>query len=83
MSKNNNRIVERKRRSVVKAISWRTLGTLDTILISWVVIGNLNFAVTIGGIELFTKMALYFFHERAWNRISFGREKNIPEDYNI
>lgn len=83
MSKNNNRIVERKRRSVVKAISWRTLGTLDTILISWVVIGNLNFAVTIGGVELFTKMALYFFHERAWNRISFGREKNIPEDYNI
>lgn len=83
MSKNNNRIVERKRRSVVKAISWRTLGTLDTILISWVVIGNLNFAVTIGGVELFTKMALYFFHERAWNRISFGREKSIPEDYNI
>jgi uncharacterized membrane protein len=83
MSKNNSKIVERKRRSIVKAISWRTLGTIDTIIISWMVIGNLNFAVTIGGVELFTKMALYFFHERAWNRINFGRVKNIPEEYNI
>lgn len=83
MAINNNKIVERKRRSIAKAVSWRTVGTIDTIIISWVVIGNLNFAVTIGGVELFTKMALYFFHERAWNRINFGRDKKLPEDYSI
>lgn len=75
--------VEKKRRSIVKTISWRTIGTLDTILISWLVVGNINFAVTIGGVELFTKMVLYFFHERAWNKINFGREKVVPIEYEI
>lgn len=74
---------ERKRRSVVKTISWRTIGTLDTILISWVIIGDINFAVTIGGVELFTKMTLYFLHERAWNKINFGRDKVTPIEYEI
>ncbi|SES97072.1 Predicted membrane protein [Draconibacterium orientale] len=61
MGKENGNTVERKRRSIVKTISWRTIGTIDTILISWMVVGDINFAVTIGGVELFTKMALYFF----------------------
>lgn len=80
---NNGRVIEKKRRSVVKTISWRTVGTIDTIIISWIVIGDINFAVTIGGIELFTKMALYFFHERAWNKINFGRVKEAPIEYEI
>ena len=79
----NSRIIEKKRRSVVKTISWRTVGTIDTIIISWLVVGNLNFAITIGGIELFTKMVLYFFHERAWNKSNFGRVKETPIEYEI
>ena len=80
---NSGRVIEKKRRSIVKTISWRTVGTIDTIIISWIVIGDLNFAVTIGGIELFTKMALYFFHERAWNKINFGRVKETAIEYEI
>ncbi|WP_340114413.1 DUF2061 domain-containing protein [Maribellus mangrovi] len=79
----NGKTVERKRRSVVKTISWRAVGTIDTIIISWIVVGNLNFAVTIGGVELFTKMVLYFFHERAWNRCNFGRVEETPIEYEI
>jgi uncharacterized membrane protein len=79
----NGTQTEKKRRSIVKTISWRTIGTIDTILISWVVVGNINFAVTIGGVELFTKMALYFFHERAWNKSNFGRVKDVPIEYEI
>ena len=79
----NGTQTEKKRRSIVKTISWRTIGTIDTILISWVVVGNVNFAVTIGGVELFTKMALYFFHERAWNKSNFGRVKDVPIEYEI
>lgn len=79
----NMKQTEKKRRSVVKTISWRTIGTIDTILISWIVVGNVNFAVTIGGVELFTKMALYFFHERAWNKSNFGRVKEVPIEYEI
>ncbi|WP_321342866.1 DUF2061 domain-containing protein [uncultured Draconibacterium sp.] len=83
MARENGNTVERKRRSIVKTISWRTIGTIDTILISWLVVGDINFAVTIGGVELFTKMTLYFFHERAWNKINFGRVKHTPIEYEI
>jgi len=64
---------ENPRRSIAKSISWRIIGTLDTILISWVVTGTLSVAFSIGVVELFTKMILYFFHERIWNKINWGR----------
>ncbi len=62
-------------RSIVKAISWRIIGTLDTIVISWFLTGEIDTALAIGSIELVTKMLLYFGHERVWNRINFGKEK--------
>ena len=46
---------EKPLRSIVKSISWRCVGTLDTILISWLVTGQLALAFSIGSIELFTK----------------------------
>ncbi len=72
---------EKAYRSVVKTISWRTIGTLDTIVISYFITGNLIMAASIGSIEVVTKMILYYFHERAWNKISLGREK--APDYQI
>jgi uncharacterized membrane protein len=85
MKRDNKNIngVEKRSRSIAKTISWRTVGTIDTIIISWIIVGNVNFALTIGGVELFTKMALYFLHERAWNRSSFGRVKETPIEYEI
>lgn len=74
---------EKSYRSIVKSISWRTIGTLDTMLISYFITGKLAIALSIGGIEVFTKMALYFFHERTWNRIKFGRVKDTANDYEI
>ena len=64
---------EKPMRSIVKSISWRVIGTLDTILISWLVTGALTIAFSIGAIELITKMVLYFFHERVWNSIKWGK----------
>jgi uncharacterized membrane protein len=64
---------ENPKRSIAKSISWRIIGTLDTILISWIVTGTLSVAFSIGVVELFTKMLLYFFHERIWNKISWGK----------
>ncbi len=60
-------------RTLAKTVSWRVIGTLDTVLISWLITGTLKLAFSIGIIELVTKMVLYFFHERTWNYISFGR----------
>jgi len=61
------------RRHIAKTITWRVIGTLDTILLSWFITGSLKWGVTIGGVELITKMILYFLHERAWYKFStFG-----------
>ena len=64
---------ENKSRSEGKSISWRILASCDTILISYIITGSFTIAATIGSIEVLTKMFLYYFHERAWNKFSFGR----------
>lgn len=74
---------EKPYRSVVKTISWRTVGTLDTIIISYFITGSLVMAASIGSIEVITKMILYYFHERVWNKLSFGRVKAQENDYQI
>ncbi|MDB9954834.1 DUF2061 domain-containing protein [Flavobacteriaceae bacterium] len=66
-------VADNVKRSLLKTISWRIIGTLDTILISWAITGALSLAFSIGFVELVTKMVLYFFHERAWNKINWGR----------
>ena len=72
---------EKAYRSVVKTISWRVLGTIDTMVISYLITGSLAMAASIGSIEVVTKMILYYFHERAWNKIKFG--KSEVTDYQI
>ncbi|MGB2085703.1 MAG: DUF2061 domain-containing protein [Flavobacteriaceae bacterium] len=61
------------KRSLLKTISWRFIGTLDTIFIAYLITGTVSQALSIGGIELVSKMFLYFFHERAWNTTHWGK----------
>lgn len=69
---------ETKLRSFIKGISWRLLGTIDTIVVSFILTGKFKTALSIGGVELFTKIILYFFHERIWLKIKFGiKEKKL------
>ena len=56
-------------KSVIKAISWRIVGTIDTMIISYFITGQISLAVSIGGMEVFTKTILYYFHERLWSHI--------------
>jgi len=64
------------KRHIAKTITWRIIGTLDTMIIAWIITGSLEWGLAIGGIEVFTKMILYFLHERAWYRFSkFGLKK--------
>ena len=64
---------ENIKRSLVKTISWRAVGTITTVTISYVITGTMALAFSIGGIELVSKMVLYFFHERAWEKIKWGK----------
>ena len=58
---------------MLKAISWRVVGTLDTTILAWVITGSIEIGAMIGGVEVITKTILYYFHERVWyNHIKFG-----------
>lgn len=68
---------ETKSRSVLKAISWRTWATITTAVLVFIFTGKIAMAVTIGFLEVFAKMGLYFIHERLWQRVGFGK-KEVP-----
>ena len=61
-------------RSLVKAVSWRIWGTIDTFVISYVVLGKAKLALAISSIEILTKILGYYVHERVWNKVKWGRE---------
>jgi len=65
-----------KLRSILKTISWRIIGTLDTMALGWFVTGNPLMGLKIGALELFTKFVLYYFHERLWLQSNFGTKKD-------
>jgi uncharacterized membrane protein len=65
-----------RKRHIIKTITWRIIGTLDTVMLGWLISGNPLVGFKIGGLELFTKMILYYFHERAWYRYRPNRRKN-------
>jgi uncharacterized membrane protein len=59
-----------RKRHFLKTITWRIIGTLDTMILSWIITGNWKWGVAIGGVELITKMVLYYLHERAWYKFT-------------
>ena len=61
-----------KTRSILKAISWRIVGTLDTMCLGWIITGSPLVGLKIGALELVTKFGLYYLHERVWLRNKYG-----------
>ena len=59
-------------RSFVKAVSWRALGSIDTFILSLIFTGNTGAAGAIAGTEVFTKIFLFYFHERVWSLVRWG-----------
>lgn len=72
--KNNARV-----RHFLKTITWRFIGTVDTIILAWIISGKAELGLSIGGLELVTKMILYYLHERTWYKIKFGLESQRVE----
>jgi len=64
---------EAQTRSFLKAVSWRITGSVDTFVISFIVTGRISLAGTIASVEVVTKIALYYLHERAWGAIRWGQ----------
>ena len=70
---------EKNYRSLVKSISYRITGTIATFLISYIVTGQLKFAVSIMSVDFISKIVIFYLHERMWNRIKFGKVKDGAE----
>ncbi len=73
--------IETRRRSVAKSLSWRFLAGIITTLVVLTITGRLQFAAEVGTIDTLVKLLVYFFHERAWNKIDYGRLK--APDYEV
>lgn len=72
-------VKENHRRSIAKALTWRVTGTLDTFILSFLITRQLKFAIAISAVELVTKIILYYFHERIWEKIKWGRTVSASE----
>jgi uncharacterized membrane protein len=65
-------------RSLIKGVSWRITGSIDTMIIAFLITGKFKLALGIMSVEFFTKIGLYYVHERIWEKLAFGRVKE-PE----
>jgi uncharacterized membrane protein len=61
-------------RSVIKSLSWRALGSIDTLVLGYIFSGSLTIAGSIASTEVLTKVTLYYLHERGWAHIKWGRQ---------
>ena len=80
--KEKKSVKESHLRSVLKGITWRILATTTTITIAYLIIGDVSSALSIGGIEFFGKLLLYYLHERLWQLLPTGtiRKKVLKKD---
>jgi len=68
-------MIASKTRTILKTISWRIVGTLDTMALGWIITGSPLVGLKIGGLELITKFVLYYIHERIWLKSKYGTRK--------
>ena len=57
-------------RALAKTCTWRMVASIDTFLLGWLITGDPAIGWAIAGLEVLTKMIIYYAHERVWNRMS-------------
>lgn len=67
--------------SFIKAVTWRTIGSLDTAMWAWIYTGNALTGLKIGGYEVLTKIILYYIHERLWARLPVGSVRRLIDKF--
>ncbi len=65
-------MADKRRRSLVKAISFRVIALLTTIIVSYAILGDWTESLVIGVVANGIKMFLYYGHERLWEKIKWG-----------
>lgn len=67
-----------KTRTILKTISWRLTATLTTMIIVYIFTGQIHTAVEVGLMEMVAKLLFYYFHERVWDKLKFGKIEVTP-----
>lgn len=67
-------MVETRLRGITKALTYRFWQSLNMLIISWIITGKLAVAAAIVSVEIVVKLIVYFWHERIWNAIKWGRK---------
>ena len=67
-------MVASKRRSLVKTITWRVIATTDTFILAWLFTSDEVIEESIAGLEVVTKLVLYYMHERGWSSLEWGQD---------
>jgi len=66
--------VEKHRRTMVKAASYRVFATMTVFAVSYLYTGSFASAASIGLTAAVAKTMLYYTWERLWSNISWGLE---------
>ena len=69
----------KRRRHLAKAITWRIVGSIDTMLLGWLLTGDPVIGASLSALEILTKTVLYYIHERAWYKFKYGVKKQIDK----
>ncbi len=75
--------METRKRSILKAITWRVIATVTTFSVAYLLTRELAVAAGIGLVDTSIKVFAYYSHERLWARVDFGRKEKIRKDYVI
>ena len=75
--------MESRKRSIVKAITWRVIAYLITFVVAYLLTKKTALSLGIGLGDAAIKLFAYYFHERLWEKVGFGRKKSVEEDYTI
>lgn len=67
-------MVATKKRSLAKTLTWRIIATTDTFILAWLFTSDEVIAASIAGLEVVTKLILYYVHERGWSSLEWGQE---------
>jgi uncharacterized membrane protein len=65
---------EQRVRSIAKTATWRIIATVTTAILVYVFTGNFAIAISIGSVEVVSKVLLYYLHERTWDRSAWGKK---------
>ncbi|MBU1975873.1 MAG: DUF2061 domain-containing protein [Nanoarchaeota archaeon] len=71
---------EKHTRSIVKTISWRIIATATTIALVFMFTGSHELSLTVGALEVISKLIFYYAHERVWSKVNWGVQKAVPEE---